>query len=83
MTRPSPPPEEHKQLSTGIDDLCLTGETLFDLAVVLARAGMAAEAAAESVNALRKFEAKGATLLAGRVREWLADLALAPGTTAG
>jgi class 3 adenylate cyclase/predicted ATPase len=72
-----------QELSTGIDDLCLTGETLFDLAVVLARAGMAAEAAAESVNALRKFEAKGATLLAARVHEWLADLALAPGTTTG
>jgi tetratricopeptide (TPR) repeat protein len=72
-----------QELSTGIDDLCLSGETLFDLAVVLAKAGMAAEAAVESVNALRKFEAKGATLLAGRVREWLADLALPPGTTTG
>ena len=72
-----------QELSTGIDDLCLAGETLFDLAVVLASAGRAAEAAAESVNALRKFEAKGATLLAGRVREWLAGLALAPGTTTG
>ena len=72
-----------QELSTGIDDLCLAGETLFDLAVVLARAGMAAEAAAESVNALRKFEAKGATLLAGRVHEWLAGLARVPGTTTG
>ena len=72
-----------QELSADIDDLCLTGETLFDLAVVLARAGMAAEAAAESGQALRKFDAKGATLLAGRVREWRADLARAPGTTTG
>ena len=70
-------------LSTGIDDLCLAGETLFDLAVVLASAALAAEAAAAGVNALRKFEAKGATLLAARVREWLADLARPPGTTTG
>jgi hypothetical protein len=72
-----------RELSTDIDDLCLAGETLFDLAAVLARAGMAAEAAAESANALQKFEAKGATLLARRVHEWLADLARAPGTTTG
>lgn len=72
-----------QELSADIDDLCLTGETLFDLAVVLARAGMAAEAAAESGQSLRKFDAKGATLLAGRVREWRADLARAPGTTTG
>jgi len=67
-------------LSADIDDLCLTGDTLFDLAVVLSSAGMAAEAATESGQALRKFDAKGATLLAGRVREWRAGLARAPGT---
>jgi class 3 adenylate cyclase/tetratricopeptide (TPR) repeat protein len=60
-----------RELSAGTDDLCLTGETLFDLAIVLARAGMTAEAAAEGGRALRKFEAKGAALLAGRVRDWL------------
>jgi class 3 adenylate cyclase/tetratricopeptide (TPR) repeat protein len=70
-------------LSTGIDDLRLTGETLSDLAIVLARAGMTAEAVAEGEKALRKFEAKGATLLAGRVREWLSGAARAPGTAAG
>jgi tetratricopeptide (TPR) repeat protein len=72
-----------QELSTGIDDLCLIGETLFDLAVVLARAGMGPEAAAEGLSALWRFEAKGATLLAGRVRAWLADLARPPGTTTG
>jgi tetratricopeptide (TPR) repeat protein len=70
-------------LSTGIDDPCLVGETLFDLAVVLAGAGRAAEAAAEGAQALRKFDPKGATLLAGRVRGWLAAPARAPGTTTG
>lgn len=44
---------------------------------------MAAEAAAKSASALRKFEAKGATLLTGRVHEWLAGPARAPGTTTG
>jgi hypothetical protein len=68
-------------LSADIDDLCLTGDTLFDLAVVLAGAGMAAEAAVESGQALSKYAAKGATLLAERVRDWRAGLALAPGTT--
>jgi class 3 adenylate cyclase/tetratricopeptide (TPR) repeat protein len=69
------------ELSKGIDDPCLTGETLFDLALVLAGAGMAAEAAAAGGNALRKFEAKGAALLADRVRAWLAGRARAPETT--
>jgi hypothetical protein len=72
-----------QELAAGTDDLCLAGQTLFDLAVVLAGAGMAAQAAAESMNAVRKFEAKGAMLLAGRVREWRSGTALAPGTTTG
>jgi hypothetical protein len=60
-----------RELSSGTDDLCLTGETLFDLAIVLAGAGMTPEAVAAGDCALREFEAKGAALLAGRVRDWL------------
>lgn len=63
------------------DDLCLTGETLLDLAVVLEAAGMTERARAEGAEALRMFEAKGAALPAGRVREWLA--AHEPGTAGG
>jgi len=68
------------ELSVGTDDLCLTGETLFDLAIVLARGGMTAQAATEGGRALAKFEARGAALLAGRVRDWLPVVA---GTGAG
>ncbi len=60
-----------RDLSTDADDLCLAGETLFDLAIVLRAAGLSGPAAAEGAAALRKFEAKGATLPAARVQEWL------------
>ncbi|MFB7618818.1 AAA family ATPase [Kitasatospora sp. NPDC056181] len=60
-----------RTLAAGSDDLCLTGETLFDLAIVLRAAGMTGRATEEGAEALRRFEAKGATLPAGRVREWL------------
>jgi class 3 adenylate cyclase len=63
------------ELSAGTDDLCLAGEALFDLAIVLTRAGMGAEATAAGGHALRKFEEKGAALLAGRVRDWLSGVA--------
>ncbi|MCL2554727.1 MAG: AAA family ATPase, partial [Actinomycetia bacterium] len=63
---------EARALCTSSDDLCLTGETLFDLAVVLRAAGDPARAAAAAVEALRCFEAKGAALPAGQVRGWLA-----------
>ncbi|MFD5922424.1 AAA family ATPase [Kitasatospora sp. NPDC058201] len=63
------------------DDLCLTGETLLDLAIVLEAAGMIERARAEGTEALRMFEAKGAALPAGRVRRWLA--AHGPGTADG
>ncbi|MCW2932918.1 MAG: adenylate/guanylate cyclase [Actinomycetia bacterium] len=72
-----------RELSTGIDDLCLAGQTLFDIAVVLEGAGIITEAVAEGTSALAKFEAKGATLLAGRVRAWLSDVTAVPGTAAG
>jgi class 3 adenylate cyclase/predicted ATPase len=72
-----------RELSADIDDLCFTAETIFDLAVVLANAGMTHEAAAEGRNALGAFEAKGATLLAGRVRQWLSGVGAPPATAAG
>jgi class 3 adenylate cyclase/tetratricopeptide (TPR) repeat protein len=58
-------------LSDGTDDLCLAGQTLADLAAVLRAAGRPAEASAAGTDAVRKFEAKGATLLAERIRAWL------------
>jgi class 3 adenylate cyclase/tetratricopeptide (TPR) repeat protein len=60
-----------RSLSDGTDDLCLAGGTVFDLAVVLRAAGRAEDAASAGMAALRSFEAKGATVLAGRVRDWL------------
>ncbi|MGI5229707.1 ATP-binding protein [Actinoallomurus sp. CA-142502] len=63
--------EAARGLSADADDLCLAGETLFDRAIVLRAAGMAEQAMAEGTEALRRFQAKGATLPAARVREWL------------
>jgi class 3 adenylate cyclase/tetratricopeptide (TPR) repeat protein len=60
-----------RSLSDGTDDLCLAGETTFDLAIVLRAAGMGQEARSAGLAALRAFEAKGAAMLAGRVRDWL------------
>ncbi|MFB7469562.1 AAA family ATPase [Kitasatospora sp. NPDC056184] len=64
--------EAARALSAGSDDPCLLGETLLDRAIVLRAAGQAERATAEGTEALRMFEAKGATLPAGRVRAWLA-----------
>ncbi|MFE2105513.1 AAA family ATPase [Kitasatospora sp. NPDC059463] len=64
--------ESARRLSAGSDDPCLAGETLLDRAIVLRAAGRAGRARAEGTEALRMFEAKGATLPAGRVRAWLA-----------
>ncbi len=66
-------------LSKGCDDLRLRGQTAFDLAVVLAAAGRAGEAADAAAGALRDFEAKGAVLLADRVRRWSSAAAAATG----
>lgn len=71
-----------RSLSDGTDDLCLAGETTFDLAIVLRAAGRVREARSSGLAALHNFEAKGATMLAGRVRDWLsadADGAAEPG----
>lgn len=62
---------EAQTLSDGTDDLCLAGQALADLATVLRAGGMPEEASAAGASAVRKFEAKGATLLAERVRGWL------------
>lgn len=65
--------EGARALSEETDDPCLAGDTLLDLAIVLAAAGQPEAAGDEGVNALRKFEAKGATLLAEQVRGWLSQ----------
>ncbi|MFF2949877.1 AAA family ATPase [Kitasatospora sp. NPDC057965] len=70
--------EAARALSAGSDDPCLIGETLLDRAIVLRAAGRAGRATAEGTEALRMFEAKGATLPAGRVRAWLAAGAAGP-----
>ncbi|GAA4605252.1 AAA family ATPase [Actinoallomurus liliacearum] len=60
-----------RDLSIDADDLCLAGETLLDLAIVLRAAGRTDQAMIEGTAALRRFETKGATLPADRVRAWL------------
>ncbi|MFJ6135223.1 AAA family ATPase [Kitasatospora sp. NPDC092286] len=70
-----------RSLAAGSDDLCLTGEALFDLAIVLRAAGTTGRATAEGTEALRRFEAKGATLPAARVRAWLDAGEPGPGGT--
>ncbi|WP_406208198.1 AAA family ATPase [Kitasatospora sp. NBC_01560] len=68
-----------RALVAGSDDPCLTGDTLFDLAIVLAAAGRTGRAREEGSAALHRFEAKGAALPAGRVRAWLATALPAAG----
>jgi hypothetical protein len=63
--------EAARVLSDGTDDLCLAGQTAFDLAIVLRAAGRGQQARSAGLAALRGLEAKGATMLAGRVRDWL------------
>jgi class 3 adenylate cyclase/tetratricopeptide (TPR) repeat protein len=63
--------EAARVLSDGTDDLCLAGQTAFDLAIVLRAAGSGQQARSAGLAALRGLEAKGATMLAGRVRDWL------------
>jgi class 3 adenylate cyclase len=70
-------------LGADVDDRCLTGETLFDLAITAANAGMAEDAAVAAADAVRNFDAKGAVLLAGRVRAWLSGVSGTQRTAAG
>ena len=62
------------ELCDGTDDLCLTGRVLADVAVVFCDAGRVAEAREAAVEAVRRFETKGATPAAERVREWLSSV---------
>lgn len=62
-----------RSLSDSTDDLCLAGETALDLAIVLRAAGRNRDARDAGLAALRSFEAKGATMLAWRVRDWLSS----------
>lgn len=59
------------ELACATDDLCLAGMALFDLAIVLRTAGRHEESAAAAIQALARFDAKEASLLATRVRDWL------------
>jgi class 3 adenylate cyclase/tetratricopeptide (TPR) repeat protein len=60
-----------RELSDSVDDPCLAGEVLFDLAIVLRAAGRPDRAANSAAQALERFAAKGAALLASRVRDWM------------
>ncbi|MGH3247552.1 MAG: AAA family ATPase [Trebonia sp.] len=70
--------EAATELAEDTDDLCLRGETLFSLAWVQRAAGLASAAAASAAAAVDRYEAKGATLPAARVRVWL-DSPFVPG----
>jgi class 3 adenylate cyclase/tetratricopeptide (TPR) repeat protein len=65
---------EAGELSDTTDDLCLAGEAFFDLAIVLKAAGMAEAAMGAATRAMAQFDAKGAALLSGRIRDWLSAL---------
>jgi class 3 adenylate cyclase/tetratricopeptide (TPR) repeat protein len=65
-----------RDLSDSVDDPCLAGEVLFDLACVLQAAGFLDRAASAAAQALERFTAKGATLLATRVRDWTTSLTI-------
>lgn len=65
------------ELSDRVDDVCLVGEVLLDLAVVLEAAGHPDRAATAAARASHLFEAKGASSLAARVTDWLAEVSLA------
>ena len=59
------------ELSERADDPCLAGQALSDLAVVLRAAGREEQAAHAAGTAQRRLAAKGAVVLASRVRDWL------------
>src|SRR5262249_15181418 len=65
-----------RELSDAVDDPCLAGDVLFQLAIVLHDAGFHDRAASVAVQALERFTSKGATLLAERVRDWLSTVAI-------
>lgn len=63
---------ETARIGADTDDLCLQGDALFDLAIVLGGAARADEASAAGIRALRRYQARGATRLIARVEGWLA-----------
>jgi len=67
--------EDARELVGRVDDLCMAGEPFFDLAMVQRAAGLGDQAAASAALALDSYDAKGATLLATRVRTWLGSAA--------
>ena len=71
------------ELSEDIDDLRLSAEVLFNLAVVQRAAGLLAAATGSASAARDKYVAKGATLPASRVLEWLDSMADPGGVTRG
>lgn len=60
-------------MSEQTDDLCLQGDCLADLAVVLHSAGQLAGAAVAADRACGRYQAKEATWLSKRVERWLAS----------
>jgi hypothetical protein len=62
-------------MCSSVDDPRVAGEVLFDVAIVLQAAGLTGQAASAALQALDLFAAKGATLLASRVQDWLLCIA--------
>ncbi|HUC56395.1 MAG TPA: AAA family ATPase [Streptosporangiaceae bacterium] len=60
------------KLSEETDDLCLQGDCYADLAIAATAAGRPGTAAAAARTAVDRYEAKGASLLAGRARRLIA-----------
>jgi ATP/maltotriose-dependent transcriptional regulator MalT len=59
-------------LSDQTDDLCLQGDSYTDLAIVAVQAGQPATAADAAATALRRYQAKGASMLAARAQRLIA-----------
>ena len=59
------------ELARSTDDLCLRGDAYLDLAMVSHHAGEADQATMAARQAMDRYQAKGATRPAARVRRWL------------
>ena len=73
--------EAARELVAGTDDLCLTGQTLFSVALVQRAARLTGVAGDSAATALEAYEAKGAALPAAEVRAWLGTLGPAGGSS--
>lgn len=62
------------ELSESVDDPCLAGDLLFDLAVVQRAAGLNHRGAGAAARALERYATKGASLLVSRVQEWIDEV---------